>query len=206
MDSSPYIESDRTPIYRKRKHGNASFAQKRMFVILPALQVLSCLVLEIFFHRSCDRNPNSRPLPHVNNVAFCLSLRLADITARSHTRECMDYLQLNHGLFCPGPATFFTLCRRTPHILIRWAEGDIAAVISTATGLPLISFVYSCWKMPRRPRECSESRETVDLAMSFRNERYSRPSRCLLYLQQNLARWFLCLDSVWCEVSFLVNS
>ena len=192
MDSSLYLQPERNWIYRQRKHGNASFTQKRMLVIPK--QVL--LYSRKFLHRYCDRNSNPWPLPHTNNVTFCLLLWLKDVTTRPHTRECMDYLQLNPSLHCSGPATFFSLCRWEPHILSRWAKGDLVAVVSTTAGLPLISFFCSCREMSRRSREHPKARKTIGHAMPFGDKRYSRPPRCLLHIQQNLAWWFLRLDSV----------
>ena len=148
------------------------------------------------FHRYCDRNSNPRPLPHTNNIAFCLLLRLKDITARPYTRKRMDYLHLDSSFFCFGPTTFCPLCKWVSRILSRWAEGDSAAVVSTTVGLPLISFFYSCREMSGRSRVYPKARETANHALPFGDERYSRPPRCLLHLQQNLGRWLLRLDSV----------
>lgn len=194
MDSSLYLQPECNRIYGRRKHGNASFAQKRMLVI--PRQLLLHVNSRKFLYRYCDRNSDPRPLPHTNNVAFCLFLWLEDVTTRPHTRERMDYLQLNPSFHCSGPAAFFPLCRREPHILSRWAKGYLVAVVSTTAGLPLISFFCSCWEVSRRSRECPKARKTIDHTMPFGDKSYSRPPRCLLHIQQNLAWWFLRLDSV----------
>ena len=167
-------------------------------------QVLLSINSRKKFYRYCDRKSNPWPLPHTNNVTFCLFLWLKDITTRPYSRERMDYLQLNPSFHCSGPAAFFPLCRREwgPHILSRRVKGDHVAVVSTTAGLPLISFFCSRRKMSRRPRECPKARKTIDHTMPFGDKRYSRPPRCLLRLQQNLAWWFLRLDSIECEVSF----
>ena len=168
-------------------------------------QVLWSISSRIFFYRYCDRKSNPWPLPHTINVTFCLFLWFEDITTRPYTRECMDYLQFNPSFHCSGSAAFFPLCWRRkwePHILSRRVKGDVVAVISTTAGLPVISFFCSCWKMSRRSRECPKARKTINHTMPIGDKRYSRPPRCLLHIQQNLAWWFLRLDSVKCEVSF----
>ena len=151
-----------------------------------------------FLYRYCDRKSNPRPLPHADNVTLCLFLWLEDVTTWPHTRERMDHLQLNPSFHCSGSSAFFPLCWREwePHILSRRVKGDLVAVVSTTAGLPLISFFSSCWEMSRRSHECPKARKTTDHTMPFGDKRYSRPPRCLLHIQQNLAWWFLRLDSV----------